>query len=380
LPALSSLNDWICACLNCVRHACCFKHRSPESCLPKFETRQHNQGIDASGSGAVGGDCALSLSAPIRWVLGIGIVLTVLWVATRQTFFVDTISSPFLAIALFSIFLILLRTHTSVEELGGILAITGLAYLIDIDFLGFPYRWPVIASFVGLASLCMLAARAIWAPVEKRRLALFTVIPAFLFVASEWFASYFLQWGEKARPMVLDLFLYSFDASLGIQPAVLVGQWFARSVALATVSELVYLGLPIAIGLTFAGCLMRDRANAMPALVAFLITGPVGACFYTLFPALGPAHILHANFPWHTLTMDQARHLLLEPIAVAGPRNAIPSLHATWIFLVFWYARKLSLWERSGAAFFLFFTLAATLGTAEHYFIDLVVAAPFSLR
>jgi hypothetical protein len=98
-----------------------------------------------------------------------------------------------------------------------------------------------------------------------------------------------------------------------------------------------------------------------------------------MFPALGPAHILTGSFPWHALTMEQARRLVLEPIAVPGPRNAIPSLHAAWIFLVYWFAYRLSLVERIGAGLFVLFTLCATLGTGEHYFIDLVVAAPFSL-
>jgi hypothetical protein len=125
--------------------------------------------------------------------------------------------------------------------------------------------------------------------------------------------------------------------------------------------------------------MVRASNKAAAAVVAFLITGPIGACFYTMFPALGPAHILHGSFPWHSLTMEQARRLALEPIVAAGPRNAIPSLHAAWIFLVVWFSWRLSMVERIAAIIFVFFTLCGTLGTGEHYFIDLVVAAPFAL-
>jgi hypothetical protein len=39
----------------------------------------------------------------------------------------------------------------------------------------------------------------------------------------------------------------------------------------------------------------------------------------------------------------------------------------------------LSWWERGIALFYLIFVALATLGTGEHYFIDLVVAVPFAL-
>ena len=313
------------------------------------------------------------------WTMSLFAALFLLWVASRKTFFGDTISSPFLAIALLSIFLILVRTRRDVRELGVVALFTAAQYFLDIQVLGYRYSWPVFWSFLGMAGLLALALRAIWAADDEWRTAYLTLIPAFLFVASEWTASYFLEWGEKARPTALDLYLYSFDASLHVQPAFVMGQWFARLHAFATTSVMIYMALPVAIGLVFAGCVVRDRANALPSVVAFLITGPVGACFYTMFPALGPVHIFLDRFPWHPLAYEQAKSLLLEPIEVAGPRNAIPSLHAAWIFLVFWYARKLSLMERIAAGIFVFFTLCATLGTGEHYLVDLVVAIPFTV-
>ncbi len=314
-----------------------------------------------------------------RWAWSVAAAVVLLWIASRKTFFGDSISSPFLAVALFSIFLILLRTRRDLKELGLVVAFAAAQYFVDIRWLRYAYGWPVLVSFVGTAGLLVLALRAVWAADGERRTAYMTVIPAFLFVASEWTASYFLEWGERARPTALDLYLFSFDASLHVQPAFVMGQWFARLHAFAISSVAIYLALPVAIGLVFAGCMTRDRGNAMPSVVAFLITGPVGACFYTMFPALGPVHIFLDRFPWHPLAFEQARKLLLEPIAVAGPRNAIPSLHAAWIFLVFWYARNLSVIEKIGAGIFVFFTLCATLGTGEHYLVDLVVAIPFTV-
>jgi hypothetical protein len=72
-------------------------------------------------------------------------------------------------------------------------------------------------------------------------------------------------------------------------------------------------------------------------------------------------------------------HLFREPIAVKGVQNAIPSLHMAWVLLAWWYARGLSAWERGIALIFVVFTAFRTLGTGEHYFVDLVVAYPFGV-
>jgi hypothetical protein len=72
-------------------------------------------------------------------------------------------------------------------------------------------------------------------------------------------------------------------------------------------------------------------------------------------------------------------NLILETLAVKGPRNAIPSLHMTWVLLVWWNSKRLAWWIRVVALAFVIFTVLATLGIGEHYFVDLVVAFPFAL-
>jgi len=314
----------------------------------------------------------------LKGVLTLFFIILMVWLASRRTFFGDTITSAFLSVALLSVFLILLRTHFSWLEVGGVFLLAAAFAFLDLVVLRYPVRWPVWPSFVGLASLVLLACRAVWSQGDGRRLAMFTVVPAFLFVASEWCADYFLAWTQHAHPKVLDLYLYSFDASLHIQIPFLMGQLFSRSFSFAIAGMLAYVGLPVAIGLAYAGCLLRDRRHAASAFVALLLTGPVGAVFYGFFPALGPVHIFKDAFPWHPLTIDQASRLFLEPIAAVGPRNAMPSLHAAWAYLVFWYARRLSMLEKVAAGVFAFLTLCAAVG-GEHYFIDLIVAVPFAL-
>src|SRR5581483_10515726 len=83
--------------------------------------------------------------------------------------------------------------------------------------------------------------------------------------------------------------------------------------------------------------------------------------------------------PFRILPMADVQRVILEPIAISGARNAIPSLHMAWVLLAWWYSRRLSWIERAVALFFVVFTVFATLGTGEHWLVDLVVAFPFAL-
>jgi hypothetical protein len=71
--------------------------------------------------------------------------------------------------------------------------------------------------------------------------------------------------------------------------------------------------------------------------------------------------------------------LAAPPAAPAVPRNCMPSLHTTWVLLLWWHARPLSRWVRALAGFYLGFTLLATLRFGVHFACDLLVAFPFAL-
>jgi hypothetical protein len=126
--------------------------------------------------------------------------------------------------------------------------------------------------------------------------------------------------------------------------------------------------------------LSRNIHHAMPVMIAFLITGPVGVFFYNLLPACGPIHLFGSAFPFHAPALADVMHRKLETIRIPhDPRNAIPSLHIAWVLLVWWSSHQLGLWIRAIAFAFLAFTTMATMGLGEHYFVDVVVAYPFAL-
>jgi hypothetical protein len=313
------------------------------------------------------------------------IILTILplacgiWLGTNRQFYREAMAGAFIAMALASVIIVHLRLRPA--WLDAALIVAGTLFLGAIDFRVLHFRHAMMAwlSFAGLSSLVIFGVRAVWAKDAERKLLVLGYVPSLLFVVSEYFADNLLHWTSANHPKVLDLYLFSFDSSLGIQFPFVMGQAFSAWPWLRLAGVLFYIGLPIPIAVVYSGQLLRVREKAVPAMAAFLATGPIGVIFYNLFPALGPVHLFGQGFPWHPLSLAQAAGIVAQPVAMPGPPNAIPSLHMAWVLLVWWYSRGLSAWERAIALLFLFFTTLATLGTGEHYFIDLIVAFPFAL-
>lgn len=298
--------------------------------------------------------------------------------AASRSFYTTSVDSLFFSIVLFSVTLI----HFAVRPLrdaARVLALAALLAFLEFYIMRFsPGIVPVI-SLLGMSSLTVLGATAVWEFGSQRRQLTFTFIPALLFVTSDWWATTLLAVTSALHPKTLDLYLYSFDASLGLQLSFVVGRWFLHLGWLRAVSMVFYVGLPVVIGLVYGQQLrVGNRSRAISAMIAFLITGPIGLIFYNILPAAGPAHVFN-DFPLRPLSMGEASRLFLVPIKIAAPPNAIPSLHMAWVLLAWWNSKGLATWCRRVALAFVVFTVLATLGTGEHYFVDLVVAVPFAV-
>jgi len=314
-----------------------------------------------------------------RAALSLAVLLGIFWLGTHRGLYRAYFADMTFAIFTSCFFVALLRIRFRLTEVLGAVAFGLVLLLADVRILGYAASWESALSLLGLAALGLLTFRVIWWEGQQRRLAVFTLVPLLLLHSAGWFNFVVHSWTAKAQPAVLDLYLYSFDASMHVQLPFLVGQLFNRCIPFFLVCLIAYLILEVAIALTYAGCLVDDRKTALSAFAAFFIAGPIGVVCYNLFPALGPKYVFQAQFPWHPLTIEQVRHLKVEAVVLPGLRNAMPSLHAGWAYLICWYSRRLSLLERIMAAAILVFTLFATLGTGEHYFIDLVVALPFTV-
>jgi PAP2 superfamily len=318
-------------------------------------------------------------SRPIQAILVSVLAACAALFATRRGFYVEALVDPFFGLALASILILHLRIRPRWTDASIVGLLTLALAFVDFRVFHYPARLSAWFSFVGISSLLVLGAACARANQKDRRLLAYAWFPAVAFLISEWFAPAMLGWIQAAHPKTLDLYLLSFDASLHIQLSFLFGQLLASWPWLYKVSLFFYVGMPIPITLVYGGRLARFGSQAFSSMLAFLITGPAGILFYSIFPACGPAHVAHGYFPFHPLSISQTARLLLEPIPITSARNAIPSLHMAWTLLAWWYSRGLSWSERSIAFVFLAFTVLATLGIGEHYFVDLVVAFPFAL-
>src|SRR6266576_1123818 len=149
-----------------------------------------------------------------------------IWLGQNRQFYTEAVVSIFFACTLISVSVIHLRILPSGRD--ALLVLCGTFLFAAIDFQLLHYRLILASwlSFAGLSSLVILGVRAVWAEGASRKLLALGFVPALLLVGSEYFASNLLEWTAAAHPKVLDLYLYSFDASLGLQFPFLVAQGF----------------------------------------------------------------------------------------------------------------------------------------------------------
>jgi len=303
----------------------------------------------------------------------------VLGLSVSRDFYTGSMVSAYLSLALASALIVLVMIRRAWLDVLWVLAGGLFLAVLDYRILHFQPMFMAGFSFLGLAALAVLGTHTIWATGDERKLLMYGFLPAVLFVGSEWMATTLLDITEALHPKTFDLFLYSFDSSLRVQISFLMGQLFWTFPWVRFACLVIYIALPLPLALVYAAQLLRRKEKALTVMLAFLVTGPVGVLFYNMLPACGPVHVFGNAFPWHPLTSGEAMRMNVVPVLLKGARNAIPSLHMTWVLLVWCNSRGLARWVRAIALVFLILTAMATLGTGEHYFIDLVVAFPFSL-
>jgi hypothetical protein len=289
--------------------------------------------------------------------------------------------NPFMWWVLLGVVIIHLRVHPSWLDAAFAAGAGALFSAFAFGYLHLEPAFAPVCCYLGLGSWTVLGLRAIWACAESR--ARFGFLPAFVaccfFVGFLYLAAPILYYAEQMLPKTLDLYLVSFDGSLGFQPSFLAGKYYWGFAWLRRLGILAYSGLPVALALAYVENLRARREQSASVGLGIFYLGLFGMFAYALFPATGPVHVFGGLFPDHPLGMNEARALPLSPIPVKGSRNAMPSLHMAWILWCWWCVRGLKPWVKAVTLGFVVFTVFATLGTGEHYLSDLVVAFPFTL-
>jgi len=315
----------------------------------------------------------LLLGASVVWSLGLALAAHAL-----------DLSEPYLALAIAGGAIFYLRSRPSArEQVACVLSSIGFGLAVRFP----PTKdWIMAGSSVlalfGFGAFLIFGFKWIWSGnlVRRQTIALFAPASALVFFVFS--AQHALSLANLFYPKTYDLYLYAADGAFGLQPSFLFGQAMAASRALEIAGVLAYLLLPLVMALVYAVSQPIQAERASWNLISLLmLAGMGGWVLYNVVPATGPRYLFSGSFPYHSLPYHLLPKLLLEkvPVPDTAPRNAIPSLHLTWALLLYWNTQGMSRVLRASLGIYLALTVVATLGTGEHYFVDLLAAVPFAL-
>lgn len=232
-------------------------------------------------------------------------------------------------------------------------------------------------AFLGLGSLAVLAVQVTRSAGEERERQRAALTAGLLSPVAFMLVGFPLRLTIMLHPKTYDCFLYQFDGSLGFQPSFLIGRAFEAIPGLRLVCGVTYDIILLVIACFYVGQIVGKKRFQVDVVKVFLGTLFFGAMLYHICPAAGPAYAFGKAFP---RSQPPFTHVVMQtPEIPQVPRNAMPSLHFACALLVWWNSRSWRLWGRALTGLFLVLTALATMGLGEHYFIDLVVALPFTV-
>ncbi len=166
-----------------------------------------------------------------------------------------------------------------------------------------------------------------------------------------------------------DEFLLAFDRNFGFA-GMFVGKVFYSFPIVSAFFRTLYFGEMLAVPLLYTilpvGC--RKRYGA-----AIILLGAIIPFMYRVCPGAGPLYLL-PGFPYEA-PGSAFPHLK----QIDAPLNTTPSGHFGWALMMFWFANKYATKPvRIAAGLYAVVMAIATLGTGEHYIIDLVLSVPFT--
>ena len=208
---------------------------------------------------------------------------------------------------------------------------------------------------------CTLFAAALVAIAGFRQHQRIDLLVTIAFAIYPFGFGYVMSFAEGVRYHTLDRYLYSLDCFLHLDPFPWI-QYVWVHPGLFQFLANVYMVLPIFIAL---GWVIERSTTLLRASVLAPVLA--GSLFYNLVPGIGPIHAFTRTIPHQLIPLDTVANL---------PRNAFPSMHLTWALLVAFNAKHAA-W-RPVAWTFVLLTAISTLGSGEHYSVDLLAALPFA--
>jgi hypothetical protein len=258
----------------------------------------------------------------------------------------------------------------------------GAIYLLHRGSIG-AYPGAVLGipgGFLGMGSLLVAATGWCWAPAADRRVHLERLFEVGTIPVLCVFSLMAVDIAAEFTPVTYDRLLLAYDAKFGGPPSWVIGRVLRAHPWLFNACAYVYNSLPFGLAACLALQLVDRQRNARILVdlrkVAILL-GVAGFVLYQVCPAAGPVYLFASTFPFQI--PDLTGWAVHPAQLTAVPRNAMPSLHVGWTMLLAWNLRRRNWWIRIAGILYLTFTALATLGSGEHYLVDLMVALPLAL-
>jgi hypothetical protein len=289
---------------------------------------------------------------------------------------ISFVNDPLCGWGMFGTFVIYLAVTDPPRKEIGVTVLLGVAlrllYDVAIGEKGYQYSTVIaMGAFLGMASFIMLAVQAVRLTTERRvvvRRAL-GVVAMLNYIAGG--LAFFFIVAKEALPSKLDRFLYAFDGSLGFEPSFALSRLVSAVPALHWLTAMAYNSFGLWFGVIYAVHARAHGTFRFKVVRLIVLNSLIGYLLYCVFPAAGPKYA----FPTFPVPPGAVK---TGAVVFSGIPNAMPSLHLAGTLLVFWMAKPWR-WLRAVTGVICVLTAIATMSTGEHYFVDLVVALPFSL-
>lgn len=226
-------------------------------------------------------------------------------------------------------------------------------------------------NLVGIGLLLLAAAvLQIFKPRDKRPLALF--FTAFLtgieMLAIDWVLGRLCS----ITRIRYDLYVYCVDRWLGA-PSFPLGRFAQAHPTWWSPVLYSYDLLPCAfLILAVAYFFLLPMQEAVRMAMTFFAACFLAPLAYLILPVAGPKYAF-AEFP-----ATPPEHLVPHIVYTPAPPNGIPSMHFCAALLLLHFARRWKLGTWLGSLYLLL-TICSTLGTGEHYVVDLLAAIPYAI-
>jgi hypothetical protein len=271
--------------------------------------------------------------------------------------------------------------------LGLLLSLALLAIWIirrEVDIAQWRDYSETVAAHVVTGMGVAFLARLLWDAWRKKGVersdALLFLLPASVALLVTLQAGIFWYYLASLFPTTYDSYAFALDEAYGFSWSFAIGQLFQAFPLLAAICTAIYLAPPPALIFVYALQVRSRRKPPVDVVTILLVLLLAGYGLFFLFPVCGPLFAFGKAFPDSPPTVHEFAGQRMEVVtAQPAPRNGMPSLHMASAIIAYWHARPYGRWARRVAGVFVVGTFLATMGVGEHYFIDLLVALPFTL-